>query len=116
MKVKVEIYEADPFSGCCCGPVMSSPQASEKLMKLLAERNEIVRRLEEEFGEEIEIEREIVSSRRPPNSYPQHVRKLIASNTSLPFVLINEQLRVEGNFPSFEEFKRLIDAREKNPN
>jgi hypothetical protein len=61
-KIKVEIYEGDPFSGCC-GPSMASPSSAEKLRAMLVERNKTVEALKEEFKEQIEVERDILRIR-----------------------------------------------------
>ncbi len=106
-KIKVEIYEGDPFTGCC-GPGIASPIAVEKLRNMLMERNATVKALIEEFKDEIEIERQIVGSKRRYDSYPPHVSKLLLARTLLPFILINSQLASEGKFPSLEDFRRLI--------
>jgi hypothetical protein len=39
-KIKVEIFEGDPFGGACCGPgpQVSSLEAVEKLRQMLTER------------------------------------------------------------------------------
>jgi len=106
-KIKVEIYEGDPFTGCC-GPGIASPSAIEKLRKMLTERNETVKTLREEFREEVEIERDIVSDRRRYDMYPPHVCKLLSARTRVPFILINGHLVSEGAFPSLEDFRQLI--------
>jgi len=113
-KMKVEIYEGDPFTGCC-GPGIASRNAIEKLRKMLMERNETVKALREEFREQIEIEREIVSPRRKFDYYPPHVYKLLLARTRVPFILINGQLVSEGVFPSLEDFRQLISEHVKNP-
>lgn len=105
--MKVEIYEGDPFTGCC-GPGVASPSAVEKLRKMLTERNATVKTLREEFEEQIEIDRQVISSQRGYDTYPPHVSKLLAARTQVPFILINGELVSEGRFPSLEDFKRLI--------
>ena len=106
-KIRVEIYEGDPFSGCC-GPVMASPSSAENLRKILIERNEIIKALKEEFKEQIEVDREIVGNRRQYDGYPQHVLKLLRADTKMPFILINGQLVSEGIFPPYDDFKQLV--------
>jgi len=106
-KVKVEIYEGDPFTGCC-GPGIASMAAIERTRKMLMERNETVKALKEEFKEQIEIERDVVSARRRYDTYPPHIYKLLLARTRVPFILMNGQLVSEGAFPSLEDFKRLI--------
>jgi len=112
-KVKVEIYEGDPFTGCC-GPGIASTAAIEKLQKMLTERYETVKALKEEFKEQLEIERGIVSSRRLYDMYSPHVCKLLMAGTRVPFIVINGQLVLEGVFPSLEDFRKLISDRIKN--
>jgi len=112
-KVKVEIYEGDPFKGCC-GPGIASVTAIERLRKMLMERNETVKTLREEFKEEVEIEREIVSSRRRYDMYPPHVCKLLMAGTQVPFIVINGQLVLQGEFPSLNDFRHLISEHIKN--
>lgn len=114
-KVRVEIYEGDPFTGCC-GPGMASPSAVEKLRKMLMERNETVKTLREEFKEQVEIEREIVSSRRQYDMYPPHICALLKVGTQVPFIIINGQLVLKGAFPSLEDFRKLISEHIKRPN
>jgi len=113
-KVKVEIYEGDPFTGCC-GPGIASREAVERLRKMLMERNETVKTLREEFKEEVEIEREVVSSRRRYDMYPPHVCKLLMAGIRVPFIVINGQLVSEGAFPSLNDFRHLIKEHIKNP-
>jgi len=114
-KVRVEIYEGDPFTGCC-GPGVASPSAVEKLRKMLMERNETVKALREEFKGQVEIEREIVSSRRQYDTYPPHICALLKIGTQVPFMVINGQLVLKGAFPSLEDFRKLISEHIKSFN
>ena len=106
-KIRVEIYEGDPFSGCC-GPVMASPSSVENLRKMLIERNGIIKALKEEFKEQIEVDREIVGTRRQYDTYPQHALKFLRTDTKMPFILINGQLVSEGIFLPYDDFKQLV--------
>jgi len=112
-KLKVEIYEGDPFTGCC-GPGIASTTAIEKLRKMLTERYETVKALKEEFKEQLEIERGIISSQRLYDMYPPHICKLLMAGTRVPFIVINGQLVLEGVFPSLEDFRKLISDHIKN--
>jgi hypothetical protein len=110
-KIKIEIYEGDPFSSACCGPgpLVTSMAAVEKLRKMLTERNETVRRLSEEYKDTITIKREIVSQKRW--DYPEYVRRLIFESKPLPYIFMNEEPILIGKFPSYEEFAALLKAR-----
>jgi hypothetical protein len=110
-KIKIEIYEGDPFSSACCGPgpLVASMAAVEKLRKMLTERNETVRRLSEEYQDTITIKREIVSQKRW--DYPEYVRRLIFESEPLPYIFMNEEPILIGKFPSYEEFAALLKAR-----
>ncbi len=112
-RVKVEIYEGDPFVGCC-GPGIASKEDVNNLRKMLIERNYIVRTLKEEFKDKIEIERDIISSRRRIETYPRHIYKLLAAGVRVPFVVIEGRLVLEGEFPSLEGFRRLINEHVKS--
>lgn len=109
-KVLIEIYEEDPFTGCC-GPGIASPGALERTRRMLDERNKIVKALKEEFKEIVEIDRKIIGSRRPYSTYPPHIYKLLMARTRVPFVLIDGKLTFEGKFPSREELEEAIKAR-----
>jgi hypothetical protein len=113
-RLRVEIYEGDPFTGCC-GPGMTSRAAVERTRKMLVERNETVKALKEEFKEQVEIEREILSSRRRAESYPRHVWNHLGGRTRVPFIMMNGQLVLEGAFPSLEDFRGLIEEHIRNP-
>jgi hypothetical protein len=112
-KVKVEIYEEDPFTGCC-GPGIASKDSIERTRKMLTERNEAVKRLREEFKEQIEIESEIATSRRRYDTYPPHAQKFLSARTQVPFILLDGQLVSEGAFPTLEELRRIIEEHIKS--
>jgi hypothetical protein len=111
-KIKLEIYEDDPFEGSCCGPSRVPEQSVEELRRMLIERNETVRRLEEKLHGMVEVSRDIISGRRGLMSYPEHVRNALSQKgrTSLPYVFIEEKLVTAGNFPSYEEFLTLLNT------
>jgi len=106
-KLLVEIYEEDPFTGCC-GPGITSPGALERTQRMLEDRNNTVKALKEEFKGIAEIDRKIIGSRRPYSTYPPHIYKLLMTRTRVPFVLINGQLVSEGTFPTLEDFRKVI--------
>ena len=107
-KIKVEIYEGDPFGSTCCGPGprISSLEAVEKLRQMLTERSQTVEKLSKEFKDTIQIEREIISQKRW--DYPEHVRRLMFDSKPLPYIFINSKAVIIGKFPTYEEFLTLL--------
>ena len=61
-KVKIEVFEGDPFGSVCCGPgsAVSSLEAADKTRQMLTERGQIVEKLSEEFKEAIQVETEVL--------------------------------------------------------
>jgi len=110
-KVKLEIYEGDPFGSGCCGPGprISSLEAAQKLRQMLTERNRIMEKLSAEFKDTVEIERDVMSQKRL--DYPEYVRKLNQEGKPLPYIFINGEAVVVGRFPSYEEFVTLLKKR-----
>jgi hypothetical protein len=110
-KIKIEIFEDDPFGSACCGPGprIISPEAVERLRRMLAERSQIVGKLSREFKDEAQIEREIISQKR--GDYPEYVRKLMSDGKPLPYIFINGEAAAIGKFPSHEEFVTLLKSR-----
>jgi hypothetical protein len=110
-KIKIEIYEGDPFGGACCGPGprVTSIAAVEKLRKMLEERNEIVKRVSEEYKDSVTIKRDTINQKRW--DYPEYVIKLMSENKPVPYVFINRELVIAGKFPSYEEFTALLKTR-----
>lgn len=106
----MEVYEGDPFEASCCGPVRMSEESVEKLRRMLIERNETLRKLREKFSGALDIERDIVSSRRGLMKYPEHVRNVLSERgwNSLPYVFVEGRLVSAGKFPSYEEFLVLL--------
>jgi len=114
-KIKVEIYEGDPFGSTCCGPgpLVTSMAAVERLRKMLTERNETVRRLSEEYKDTITINREIISQKRL--DYPEHVRKLMFDGKPLPYIFINGEAVAIGKFLTYEEIVTLLKPLVQKP-
>ena len=113
-KIKLEIFEGDPFGTACCGPgpLLSSPNAVEKLRLILIERNEIAEKLSKEFRDTVQIEREIISQKR--FDYPEYVIKLVSDGRPLPYIFIDSEAVATGNFPTYEEFVTLLKPHLKN--
>ena len=107
-KVKLEIYEGDPFGSACCdpGPLVSSAEAVEKLRQMLTERYQIVEKLSKEFKDAVQVEREIISQKRW--DYPKYVRNLMSDGKPLPYVFISGEEVAVGKFPTYEEFVTLL--------
>jgi hypothetical protein len=110
-KIRIEIYEGDPFGSTCCGPGprVTSLAAVEKLRRMLEERSEIVKKLSEEYKDSVTIKRDTINQKRW--DYPEYVLRLMSDNKPTPFVFINEEPVVIGKFPSHEEFVTLLKAR-----
>ena len=113
-KIKIEIFEGDPFGSACCGPgpLVSSPETVKKLRQMLIERNQIAEKLYKEFKDVIQVEREIISQKR--TDYPEYVRKLMLEGKPLPYVFINGKAVANGKFPTYEEFITLLKPYLKN--
>jgi len=111
-KIKLEIYEGDPFKGSCCSPARLSGQSVDELRRMLTERNETVRRLGQRFHETVEIKRDIISNRRGLLTYPVYVRRVLSEKgwDSLPYVFLDGQLACVGIFPSYDGFVALVSA------
>lgn len=109
-KLKIEIYEGDPFGGACCGPPRTaSPQAVERLRKMLTERSQIFKRLRDEFKDKVDVKREIISAKRW--DYPEYVRRLMVDHKPLPYIFLNGEAVAIGKFPSYEEIVTLLKSR-----
>jgi len=110
-KIRLEIYEGDPFGSACCGPgpQITSLEAAEKLRQMLIERNQTVERLSVEFRNVVTVEREVISQKR--HDYPDYVRKMIFEDKTLPYIFINGEAVAVGRFPSYEEFVTLLKQR-----
>jgi len=107
-KIKLEIFEGDPFGGACCGPGprISSLEAVERLRQMLTERGQIVEKLSKEFKDVVQVEREIISQKRW--DYPEYVRRLMFDGKPLPYIFINGEAVAIGKFPTYEEFVTLL--------
>ena len=107
-KIKLEIYEGDPFGSACCGPgpLITSEAAVEELRQMLTERYQIVERLSKEFRDTAQVQREIISQKRW--DYPKDVRNLMSDGKPLPYIFINGEAVVVGKFPTYEEFVMLL--------
>jgi hypothetical protein len=113
-KIKIEIYEDDPFGSTCCGPGprVTSLAAAEKLRKMLEERSEIVKKLSEEYKDSVTIKRDTISQKRL--DYPEYVVKLTLDSIPAPYVFIDGEPVIVGKFPSYEEFMTLLKASLRN--
>jgi len=114
VKVKLEIYEDDPFGSTCCGPGprATSLEAVEKLRRMLEERSEIVKKLSEEHRDDVTVTRDFINQKR--SDYPEYVMKLMLDSKQTPYVFIDGELVIVGKFPSYAEFTTLLKARLRN--
>ena len=89
VKVRLEIYEDDPFGSTCCGPGprVTSLEAVEKLRRMLEERSETVGKLSEEYKDSVTIERDTINQKRL--DYPEYVMKLMIDSKPTPYVFID---------------------------
>ena len=114
VKIKLEIYEDDPFGSTCCGPGprVTSLAAVEKLRRMLEERSQIVKKLSEEYKGNVTIKRDTISQKR--SDYPEYVMKLMLDSKPAPYLFINGEPVIVGKFPSHEEFTTLLKAHLRN--
>ena len=110
VKVRLEIYEDDPFGSTCCGtgPRVTSLEAVEKLRRMLEERGEIAKKLSEEYKDSVTIKRDTINQKRW--DYPEYVMKLMIDSKPTPYIFIDGEPVVVGKFPSYEEFTTLLKA------
>jgi hypothetical protein len=113
-KIRIEIYEGDPFGSTCCGPGprVTSLAAVEKLRRMLEERSEIVKKLSEEYKDNVTIKRDTINQKRW--DYPDYVMKLMLDSKPVPYILINGEPVIVGKFPSYEEFTTLLKVHLRN--
>jgi hypothetical protein len=114
VKLRLEIYEDDPFGSTCCGPGprVTSLAAVEKLRRMLEERSEIVKKLSEEYKDNVTIRRDTINQKRL--DYPEYVMKLMLDSKPAPYVFIDGEPVIVGKFPSYEEFTTLLKGRLRN--
>jgi len=107
-KVRLEIYEDDPFGSTCCGPGprVTSIAAVEKLRKMLIERSEIAEKLSEEYKESVIVKRDTINHRQL--DYPEYVRKLMSDSKPTPYIFVDGEPVIVGKFPSYDEFTALL--------
>jgi hypothetical protein len=89
---------------------MMSRQSIQKIMDSINEKNMIVKMLRDEF-KDVKFEVDSVSPRRPMSSYPPYVSELLCDGANAPMVFIDGKVVVESRFPSYDEFKKIIDER-----
>jgi hypothetical protein len=110
VKVRLEIYEDDPFGSTCCGPGprVTSLAAAEKLRRMLEERSEILKKLSEEYKDSVTIKRDFINQKRW--DYPEYIMKLMLDSRPTPYIFIDGEPVIVGEFPSYEEFTTLLKA------
>jgi Fe-S oxidoreductase len=89
-KIRIEIYEDNPFGSTCCGPgPRVTSAAAEKLRRMLERRSEIVKQLAEEYPDSVTIRRDTLNQRR--SDYPEYVMKLLSDSKPAPYIFIDEE-------------------------
>jgi hypothetical protein len=114
VKLRLEIYEDDPFGSTCCGPGprVTSLAAVEKLRRMLEERSEIVKKLSEEYKDNVTIRRDTINQKRL--DYPEYVMKLMLDSKPAPYIFIEGEPVIVGKFPSYDEFTTLLKGLLRN--
>jgi len=114
VKLRLEIYEDDPFGSACCGPSVrvASLAAVEKLRRMLEQRSEIVKKLSEEYKDSVIIKRDTINQKRW--DYPEYVMKLMLDSKPTPYIFIDGEPVIVGKFPSYEEFITLLKTSLRN--
>jgi len=105
-----EIWETDPMrgGGCACNPVRISQAQADRIIKVMREREETVKRLRTDFPM-LRFERDIVHPQRPRSSYPDHVRELLDEGVDPPLFFYDKKFVHGGSFPIYEELKAIIE-------
>ncbi len=113
-KIKLEIYEDDPFGSTCCGPGprVTSLSTVERVRKMLEERSEIIKQLSEEYKDDVTIRRDTINRKR--HDYPAYVTKLALDSKPTPYIFIDGEPVIIGRFPPYEEFTALLKAHLKS--
>lgn len=79
---------------------------------MLEERSEIVKKLLEEYKNNVIIKRDTLNQKR--SDYPKYVMKLMLESKPVPYIFIDEEPVIVGKFPSYEEFTTLLKAHLRN--
>ena len=114
VKIRLEIYEDDPFGSTCCGPGprVTSLAAVEKLRRMLEERSEIAEKLSEEYKDSVTIGRDFINQKRL--DYSAYVMKLVLDSKPTPYIFVDGKPVIVGKFLSYEEFTTLLKASLRN--
>jgi hypothetical protein len=106
-KLRIEIFEGDPFEGACCRPNYNSASRCNEtnIRQMLMDRNQIIQQIERMFGMTISISREILGQGGSP---PKYVQRILFDLIPLPFLFLNGELISSGHFPSYDEIVSLI--------
>jgi hypothetical protein len=105
-----EIWETDPIGGggCACNPVHISQVQADRIIKVMREREETVKRLRADFPM-LKIERDIVHPQRSRSGYPDYVRELLDEGADPPLFFYNNEFVHGGSFPTYEELRAIIE-------
>jgi hypothetical protein len=101
--MKVELYLEDPMrGGCGCSSSMKDRIA---LMNRIREEAGIWEKVKKQNNGAYERQ---VLSKIPKAKYSPHLKDAVESETSLPYVFVDERLVHSGSYPSLEQFKGLV--------
>jgi hypothetical protein len=114
VKIRLEIYEDDPFGSTCCGPGprITSLEAAQKLRRMLGERSEIVKKLSEDYRDSVTVKRDTINQKR--SDYPEYVMKLMLDSKPTPYIFVDGEPVIVGKFPSHVEFTTLLKTHLRN--
>jgi hypothetical protein len=91
---------------------VTSLAAVEKLRRMLEERSEIVKKLSEEYKDNVTIRRDTINQKRL--DYPEYVMKLMLDSKPAPYIFIEGEPVIVGKFPSYDEFTTLLKGLLRN--
>ena len=92
---------------------MVSQHSIQRIIDPINEKNEIMKKLRDDF-KDVKFEVDTVSPRRPMSSYPPYVSEMLCDGARAPMVFIDGAVVAESRFPSYEEFKKIIDEKLKS--
>ncbi len=107
----LEIWEKDTVgdSGCGCVPVKMSMIQAQRIVDEIKSQNKTLEQIKADYSQ-LKVVRDIINSRRPRSSYPDHVRELLDINASPPLFYYNAKLIHSATFPEYKVLKEKIQT------